>query len=150
MPIAQHRTGSGEPLLLIHGIGSQWQMWEPVIEPLAREHEVVAIDLPGFGDSPPLDVPPTIEALADAVASLRLDRPHVAGNSLGGAIALELGARGRAPACARCRRPASPPAASRATRAPCCGSRVSAPAFSSPWRGRRWARPPAGRCSRGT
>jgi len=96
MPIAQHRTGSGEPLLLIHGIGSQWQMWEPVIEPLAREHEVVAIDLPGFGDSPPLDVPPTIEALADAVASLRLDRPHVAGNSLGGAIALELGARGLA------------------------------------------------------
>jgi pimeloyl-ACP methyl ester carboxylesterase len=95
MEIAQQRAGSGEPLLLIHGIGSQWQMWEPVIDALAREHEVVAIDLPGFGDSPPLDgVAPTVEALADAVAGLGLDRPHIAGNSLGGAVALELGARG--------------------------------------------------------
>jgi pimeloyl-ACP methyl ester carboxylesterase len=97
MRIAQHRTGSGEPLLLIHGIGSQWQMWEPVIDVLARAHEVVAIDLPGFGDSPPLEgARPTVAALADAVAGLGLDRPHVVGNSLGGGVALELGARGLA------------------------------------------------------
>lgn len=70
---------------------------------LAREREVVAVDLPGFGSSPP--GPHTVTGLAAAVAefadALGLDRPHVAGNSMGGGIALELGALGRArSACA--------------------------------------------------
>ena len=51
MPLAHDRRGSGPPLVLIHGIGSQWQMWQPVLDRLAREREVVALDLPGFGDS---------------------------------------------------------------------------------------------------
>ena len=50
MQLNHHRSGSGEPLLLIHGIGSRWQMWEPVIGALAAHHEVIAIDLPGFGN----------------------------------------------------------------------------------------------------
>jgi pimeloyl-ACP methyl ester carboxylesterase len=68
---------------------------------LETAREVVAIDLPGFGDSAPLPagVEPTPLALADAVAAfldaLGLDRPDVAGNSLGGWIALELARRGR-------------------------------------------------------
>ena len=57
---------------------------------------MVAVDLPGFGASPPLDGTPTVEALAAAVEALGLERPHVAGNSLGGGIALELGRRGSA------------------------------------------------------
>lgn len=77
-------------------------MWEPVIEPLAAEREVIALDMPGFGRSPPLpeDTPPTPQALAAAVAgfldAIGLDRVHLAGNSLGGWVALELAKAGRA------------------------------------------------------
>lgn len=93
--------GSGaSTLVLIHGIGSRWQMWEPVLERLAAERDVVAVDLPGFGFSPALPdgMIPDASGLADALsgflAELELDRPHVAGNSLGGWVALELARRG--------------------------------------------------------
>jgi pimeloyl-ACP methyl ester carboxylesterase len=92
------RLGSGEPLVLGHGIGSELCMWEPVLEPLAEHHDVIAIDLPGFGRSKPLpgDISPSPVALAaavsDLIAELELERPvHVAGNSLGGWVALEMG-----------------------------------------------------------
>ena len=90
------RTGSGPPIVLMHGIGMSRHVWDPVVPLLAREHEVIAVDLPGFGDSAPLSGPPTVPALAAAVEELGLERPHVAGNSLGGGIALELGRRGSA------------------------------------------------------
>ena len=100
MPLAHDRRGSGPPLVLIHGIGSQWQMWVPVLDRLAREREVVAVDLPGFGDSDELPPQPTVEGLADAVAGfldeLGLAGAHAAGNSLGGGVALELARRGSA------------------------------------------------------
>src|SRR4051812_6014136 len=100
MSLACVRRGSGPPLVLIHGIGSQWQMWEPVLDRLAREREVVALDLPGFGDSPPLPGTPSVEALARAVADflgeIGIERPHAAGNSLGGGVALEMGRHGHA------------------------------------------------------
>ena len=101
--LAHDRTGSGPPLLLLHGLGSCKEMWRPVIPLLARDHDVIAVDLPGFGDSPP--GAETVEAQADAVAGLAADlglEPwHVAGNSMGGGIALELAATGRvASACA--------------------------------------------------
>jgi pimeloyl-ACP methyl ester carboxylesterase len=95
-------VGSGEPLLLIHGLGSHYKVWEPVMDRLAVEREVVGIDLPGFGDSPPLadDGTPSAHELTDAVEAflddLGWDRPHIAGNSLGGWIALELAKRKRA------------------------------------------------------
>jgi pimeloyl-ACP methyl ester carboxylesterase len=98
--IAHHREGAGAPLVLIHGIGLRWQIWQPVIGSLAKDFEVIACDSPGFGQSPPLPegVPPTIDAYADAFerffAAEDLARPHVAGNSMGGAIALELARRG--------------------------------------------------------
>jgi pimeloyl-ACP methyl ester carboxylesterase len=97
-----YRAGSGEPLVLIHGVGSQWQMWKPVLAALERERDVIAVDLPGFGDSPtlPIGVRPSAAALAGAVAEfldgLGIERPVVGGNSLGGWVALELAARGRA------------------------------------------------------
>jgi pimeloyl-ACP methyl ester carboxylesterase len=93
------RQGSGEPLVLLHGIGSQWQMWKPVLDRLAAERDVIAVDLPGFGASPPL-AEPTLDGLVDAVAGfaaqLGVERPHVAGNSMGGAVGLELARRGLA------------------------------------------------------
>ena len=54
--------------MLIHGTGPQWRMWRPVLDRLSREREVVAIDLPGFGDSDEYRARPTVEALAGAVA----------------------------------------------------------------------------------
>jgi pimeloyl-ACP methyl ester carboxylesterase len=98
--INNHREGSGPPLVLIHGIGLRWQIWRPVIGRLAADFQVIACDSPGFGQSPPLadGVSPTISAYADAFerffAAEGLSRPNVAGNSMGGAIALELARRG--------------------------------------------------------
>ena len=92
--LAHSRTGTGPPLVLLHGIGLDRATWDPVIPILAREREVIAVDLPGFGESPVLAGTPTVEALAAAVEELDLQHPHVAGNSLGGGIALELGHRG--------------------------------------------------------
>lgn len=100
MELAHDRTGSGAPLVLIHGIGSRRQVWEPVTAALAAEHEVVAIDLPGFAASPPLpdgaraDIPTLTGLVQELAAGLGLEDWHVAGNSMGGAIALELAARG--------------------------------------------------------
>lgn len=93
------RLGSGPPLLLLHGIGHRWQAWTPVLAGLARDFEVVALDLPGFGLSPPLPAPLSlavgVERLVQALDDLGWDRAHVAGNSLGGWLALELGRTGR-------------------------------------------------------
>lgn len=97
--INYHREGEGEPLLLLHGIGHHWQGWSPVIERLSTDFDVIACDSPGFGSSAPLPagIEPTIPAYVDAfewfLAELGLERPHVAGNSMGGAIALELARR---------------------------------------------------------
>jgi pimeloyl-ACP methyl ester carboxylesterase len=102
MELAHHRTGAGDPLVLVHGTGSQWQAFRPVIEALAARRDVIAPDLPGFGASPPFPTaaPHTPRAFAEAVAGfldgLGLPEAHVAGFSLGGAIAYELGRLGRA------------------------------------------------------
>lgn len=96
--IAMDRRGAGPPMVLLHGVGSRRGVFDPIVPALAAAHTVYAIDLPGFGDSP---VPPgldaSIDGLADQVAGLcdrlGLHRPHVVGNSMGGAIALELGRR---------------------------------------------------------
>src|SRR3954447_4814163 len=100
MSLAHVRRGSGPPLVLIHGIGSQWQMWEPVLDRLAQERDVIPLDLTGFGDSPQQPGQPVVEALAEAVAEflgeLGVERPHAAGNSLGGGVALEMGRQGHA------------------------------------------------------
>jgi pimeloyl-ACP methyl ester carboxylesterase len=99
--LVRHRGGVGPPLVLLHGLGLTWRSWLPVLGALERRHDVIALDLPGFGASPPLDgVAPTPEALSDAVAReldrLRLPSPVLVGNSLGGWIALELARRSRA------------------------------------------------------
>ena len=99
-PIAMHhvRRGHGKPLLLLHGIGGSWQSWQPIIDELARERAVIALDLPGFGRSGGLAVPLSVPHLADQVtAFLRghgLVGVDVAGVSMGGRLALELSRRG--------------------------------------------------------
>jgi pimeloyl-ACP methyl ester carboxylesterase len=101
MTIAYDRTGDGPPLVLLHPLGADRRVWDPIVGPLAAAHEVTAIDLPGFGQSSPLrHTPPTPQALAEAVATLLRDLgvqlPHVVGNSLGGWVALELALAGSA------------------------------------------------------
>ena len=95
MTIAYDRTGDGLPLVLLHPLGADRRVWDPIVGPLAAAHEVITLDLPGFGQSPPLrHTTPTPQALAEAVATLLRDLgvqlPHVVGNSLGGWVALEL------------------------------------------------------------
>jgi pimeloyl-ACP methyl ester carboxylesterase len=89
-----------EPLLLIHGLGGSSGVWDPVVPLLAAEREVIVLDMPGFGAEPPLpaDVEPTAANLAAALRAACLDRgierPHVAGNSLGAWVGLEMGRAG--------------------------------------------------------
>jgi pimeloyl-ACP methyl ester carboxylesterase len=121
--IAQRRVGAGEPLVLLHALGTDRHMWDPVIDRLAEEREVIAVDMPGFGESATMaelarhgtlgdrleparraalagDGPADPADLAAAIGAhldgLGVDRPHVAGNSLGGWVALELALAGRA------------------------------------------------------
>jgi 3-oxoadipate enol-lactonase len=94
MSIAWERTGSGAPLLLIHGLGYARWGWEPVVEPLSRSFDVLLFDNRGVGGS---DAPPgpytTGEMAGDALQVLDeagVERAHVVGTSLGGMIAQEL------------------------------------------------------------
>ncbi|MFE0133882.1 alpha/beta fold hydrolase [Streptomyces sp. NPDC059037] len=95
--VAHERAGKGEPLLLLHGIGHHLQAWDPVFGLLATEYDVIAVDLPGFGASPALpdglayNASTVVAALGTLCETLEIERPHVAGNSLGGLLALELG-----------------------------------------------------------
>lgn len=92
------RRGSGKRLLLIHGLGGTWRSWDPIVEALAHEREVIAVDLPGFGATPPLTGEVSIATLTDAVAAF-IDEQGLAGvdtvgHSMGGQMVLELARRG--------------------------------------------------------
>ncbi|MFG3281160.1 alpha/beta fold hydrolase [Streptomyces sp. NPDC048111] len=95
--VTYRRGGAGEPLLLLHGIGHHLQAWDPVFDLLTADRDVIAVDLPGFGASPALPssvsygLPSVVPVLGALCEALGIDRPHVAGNSLGGLLALEMG-----------------------------------------------------------
>ncbi|MFD3610121.1 alpha/beta fold hydrolase [Streptomyces atroolivaceus] len=95
--VSYERKGTGEPLVLLHGIGHHRQAWDPVLRILAAERDVIAVDLPGFGASPALpdglayDLRTMVPVLGSFFDALGVVRPHVVGNSLGGLLALELG-----------------------------------------------------------
>jgi pimeloyl-ACP methyl ester carboxylesterase len=96
---AVHRGGSGPPLVLIHGFTDTWRTWELVLPQLERRHDVLAPTLAGHAGGPPLDAL-NRGALADGVEraldEAGFETAHIAGNSLGGYVALELAERGRA------------------------------------------------------
>lgn len=85
--LAFERHGAGEPLVLVHGVTHRRQAWYPVLGELAEQREVILVDLPGHGQSPPLvhDGVPVEEGLRaqfkQFLADQDLDRPHIAGNS---------------------------------------------------------------------
>ena len=99
-PAAMHVGGQGPALVLLHGLGGTWEIWRPVLAPLEAHHRVVALTLPGHHGGPPYagSGDATVAGLAEQViATLReqgIDRAHVAGNSLGGWLAVELARRG--------------------------------------------------------
>ena len=97
---AAHRGGEGPPLLLLHGFTGSWRIWELVLPALERRHDVLAPTLPGHAGGPPIageishdTVPDAIERAMDAAG---FETAHIVGNSLGGYVALQLAARGRA------------------------------------------------------
>ena len=100
--LAFDRVGRGEPLVLLHGQGFSRRCWDPVVDALAADRDVIAVDLPGHGESPrqPKGRGSAPHDLAIAVGELldELDVPtaHVAGNSSGGWVAMELGRLQRA------------------------------------------------------
>jgi pimeloyl-ACP methyl ester carboxylesterase len=100
MRINYERRGTGTPLVLLHGIGHRWQAWSPVLDRLALHHDVIAVDLPGFGLSPslpePYSVAAAVAATVEMFGEMGLDRPHLAGNSLGAMLSLELASAGHA------------------------------------------------------
>lgn len=98
MTLSHVRRGSGSPLLLVHGLGSGWQSWAPIIDELAKHREVIAVDLPGFGETPPLTGEVSIATLTDSVVDFireqGLDGVSAVGQSMGGRMVLELARRG--------------------------------------------------------
>jgi pimeloyl-ACP methyl ester carboxylesterase len=95
-------VGSGEPLVLIHGFSSSPVVWQPVLGELGGSFEILAVALPGHagGRELPVGTPVSVAALVDGVEhemdACGFETAHIAGNSLGGWIALELAQRGRA------------------------------------------------------
>jgi pimeloyl-ACP methyl ester carboxylesterase len=87
-------------MVLLHGFTDTWRTWELVLPYLEREHDVLAPTLPGHAGGPPLDGPVTADLLGDAVERAMDEAgfatAHLVGNSLGGYVALQVAARGRA------------------------------------------------------
>ena len=91
--VSYAEAGEGPVLLLIHGMGGNFENWQEVIEPLARNHTVIAPDLPGHGESAPGGGDYSIGALAAGLRDLLLALGHqrvtLVGHSLGGGIAMQ-------------------------------------------------------------
>jgi pimeloyl-ACP methyl ester carboxylesterase len=97
---AAHRGGSGEPLVLLHGFTDTWRTWELVLRALEERLDVLAPTLAGHAGGPSLPDELAEGSIAAAVEQAMDEAgfatAHVAGNSLGGYVALQLAARGRA------------------------------------------------------
>ena len=95
-----HRGGRGAPLVCLHGFMDTWRTWQLVLPALEQRHDVLAPTLPGHAGGPRIDGEPTVAAVLGAVERAMdeagLQTAHVAGNSLGGYVALRLAERGRA------------------------------------------------------
>jgi pimeloyl-ACP methyl ester carboxylesterase len=92
------RRGTGRPLLLVHGLGGSWRSWNTLLDPLAAERDVIAVDLPGHGQTPKLSGVHSIGNLADAVTSFLTQHDllgiDAVGSSMGARLVLELARRG--------------------------------------------------------
>ena len=101
MTLSHDISGSGPTLVLVHGIVHRRQAWDSLLDLLTPYRRVVTVDLPGHGESPLPELGSDvmgqlIDDVSEFVAEVtpQGERAHVAGNSLGGWIALSLAARG--------------------------------------------------------
>ena len=92
------RVGTGQPLLMVHGLGANLRTWNPLLSALSGSRELILVDLPGHGRSTPLAGPQTFDAYADALAhfvdSQGLATADLVGSSIGGRLVLELARQG--------------------------------------------------------
>lgn len=90
--ISYVEAGQGQPIVLLHGFVGDHHYWDLVMEPLAKHYRVIALDLPGHGDSSLSNQTSSMEDYADEVASfvqhLQLDKISLIGHSLGGYITM--------------------------------------------------------------
>lgn len=94
MALGRDDHGDGEPLVLLHGVGTNRLIWRHVTGPLARRRRVIAVDVPGFGESAPAGPGFALDEVADRlVDGLGIERFDVVGHSLGGAVAVVAAAR---------------------------------------------------------
>ncbi len=96
--LATMSAGDGPPVVCLHGLGGTKASFLPTVSALAETNRVIAIDLPGFGDSDkPLsaayDAPYFADAVVAALDALGLERADLVGNSMGGRVAIEAGLR---------------------------------------------------------
>jgi pimeloyl-ACP methyl ester carboxylesterase len=95
-----YQGGEGPPLVLLHGLSGSWHVWRPLLSILERHHRVFAPTLPGHPGGTPwpaereANLAAIVDMVAEDLAQRKIDRPHIAGNSLGGLLALELARRG--------------------------------------------------------
>jgi pimeloyl-ACP methyl ester carboxylesterase len=113
-PVRYRVTGSGEPLVLVHGLAGSWRWWSPVLGPLAARRRVYVVNLPRLRH--PVRAALLSKWLARWLDAAGLDYLELAGHSLGGLVAAELAA--------------TRPGANPATR-PCCPGRN--PMWSGPF-----------------
>jgi pimeloyl-ACP methyl ester carboxylesterase len=86
--------GEGEPILFVHGLAGCWQNWLENLPHFGRTHRAIALDLPGFGESPmpswPIDMPAYGRLIHDFCEKLGIDRvAALVGNSMGGFVSTE-------------------------------------------------------------
>ncbi len=87
--VAYEVTGSGPPLVLVHGLIESRRAWDPLVPALAEDHTVVAVDVRGHGGSDlaeDYDAPAMADDVAAVVRALDLDPPVVIGHSMGGIV----------------------------------------------------------------
>ena len=94
-PLHHEISGTGEPLVLIHGMGSASTAWKPIRHELNQDFTVITVDLPGHGKTPyvkgqPMDPHSLGTYVLEQLITLEIDRFHLAGNSLGGWVSLEM------------------------------------------------------------
>ena len=92
------RQGEGPPLLLVHGLGGSWRSWSTILPALAETRDVVALDMPGHGETPAAADSDTFRGLADSVETFIMEQNlagiDIVGSSLGARIVLEMARRG--------------------------------------------------------
>ena len=100
MTMHHTRSGRGKPLLLVHGLGGSYRSWDTISATLAKTREVIALDLPGHGQTPAEADSGTFNGLArsldDWLVSENLTGIDMVGSSMGARLVLEMARRGRA------------------------------------------------------